>query len=99
MRADRIRELIRKRPFAPIRLCLTDGGLVEIRHPEQVLVTSRDIFVALAPGSKKKVPFVTPASGDDFADDWILIDPIHVVSAEPVNGRGSRTRHKPQKNG
>lgn len=33
-----LRELLRRRPFVPFRLYLTDGSNYEVRHPEAILV-------------------------------------------------------------
>jgi len=86
MRVDRIKSLLRKQPFRPIKLSLTDGRNIDIRHPEQVLVTARDLFIAVSsrPASRKRI--ATPSTGDEFAEDWIIVDAIHVVAAEPANG-------------
>jgi hypothetical protein len=38
MRPEELTELLRVRPFVPLRAHLTDGKSYDIRHPEQVLV-------------------------------------------------------------
>lgn len=38
MRPDVFRELLRTRPFAPFRVCVSDGASYEVRHPELVVV-------------------------------------------------------------
>jgi len=58
MRADRIKSLLRKQPFRPISLRLTDGRNIDIRHPEQVLVTARDLFIA----AKRSIDDLSPLS-------------------------------------
>ena len=37
MRPDDLRELLRRRPFEPFRLQLSNGVVYEIRHPELVV--------------------------------------------------------------
>jgi hypothetical protein len=32
-----LRELLRARPFVPFRLLISEGAIVDIRHPELVL--------------------------------------------------------------
>ncbi len=40
----------------------------------------------------------SPRSGDTIAKDWIMVDLLHIVSAEPDdNGRPQR-RRKPSRN-
>lgn len=34
-------------PFTPFRLCLTDGSYYEIRHPDQVLVTTWSVEIGV----------------------------------------------------
>jgi hypothetical protein len=38
MRPEEVIELLRKRPFVPLRIHLTGGETFDIRHPELVLV-------------------------------------------------------------
>ena len=39
MRADELRELLDRRPFEPIRLHISSGQTVDIKHPEMAFVT------------------------------------------------------------
>jgi hypothetical protein len=52
MRAEELLELLRKRPFVPLRLHMTDGTTYDIRHPDNILVLRQrvDIGVPVAPG-------------------------------------------------
>lgn len=50
--AETIRGLLRRVPFQPFRLKLTNQEEVDIRHPELVVVMKRDIFVAEASGDR-----------------------------------------------
>jgi hypothetical protein len=85
MQADEVRVLLKARPFEPIEIGLSDGRKVRIRHPDQAAVSQRKLFVGLAK-IHRAGRLVSPADGDEIATDWILIDVIHIVSAEPVNG-------------
>ena len=38
MRAEELSELIRTRPFVPLRLHMTDGTAYDIRHPDNIMV-------------------------------------------------------------
>ena len=84
MTREDIRGLIRATPFVPIRVALTDGRYILIRHPDQAVVTGRRLFVGLVRIGRSP-PLATPASGDEFASDWLLVDLLHIVSAEPVD--------------
>ena len=87
MGADEVRQLLKKRPFAPIAMSLSDGRTVEVRHPDQVVVTRRHVFVGLAQVKKQARSLATPTD-DGVAKDWLFIDLVHIVSVEPSNGQG-----------
>ncbi len=38
MRAEELTELIRTRPFMPLRIHMTDGHTFDIQHPDQIIV-------------------------------------------------------------
>ena len=96
MYAAGIRKLLKTEPFEPIRLGLSDGRAVLIRHPDQVVVSQRHLYVGLARVQRSK-PMATPRSGDTFAPDWLLVNLFHITSIEPADGnRVNRTR-KPRK--
>lgn len=85
---------MKRRPFTPIQIGLTDGRSVLVRHPDQAVVTHRSLFVGLAGLSRSK-PLATPGDADTIARDWLLVDLLHVASVEPVNGSPARRRRKP----
>ena len=92
MTDDEIRELLRARPFEPIEFGLSDGRSVLVRHPEQVAVSRRKMFVMLARVRRGSDRYATPADGDTIAKDWMMLDLLHVVSAEPVNGKANEPK-------
>jgi hypothetical protein len=48
---------LRRKPFVPFRLHVTDGTSYVIRHPEMVLVTRRSAYVAILPsGDPAQLP-------------------------------------------
>lgn len=49
MRAEELAELIRKRPFSPLRLHLTDGATFDIQHPAPIIVLRGRIDVGTRP--------------------------------------------------
>ena len=48
MRSEELRDHLRKRPFRPLRLILTDGRTFEVRHPELAVVGQSTVAVSLA---------------------------------------------------
>ena len=82
MRADEMRELLDRRPFEPIRLHISSGQTVEIRHPEMAFVTRSLVVVGVA------------KSGDRVADYAVHYNLLHVVKIEPLTDRKRSTRRQ-----
>jgi hypothetical protein len=61
------------RPFEPFRICVDDGAVYEVRHPEQVMPLARSLIVAV--GQPQAPGFF------DRADRVAL---IHVTRLEPL---------------
>jgi len=86
MRPEEFRELIRRQPFVPIRLYLTDGKTYDIRHPENVLVSRSYIHVGVD---------ADPATGVVSRVDFVSL--LHIVRVEnsptniPQGGNGQES--------
>ncbi|MCH8165198.1 MAG: hypothetical protein IH889_06275 [Planctomycetes bacterium] len=74
MRAVELRELLDQRPFEPIRLHISSGQTVDIKHPEMAFVTRSLVFVGVTD------------SDDRVADYGIFYNLLHVVKIEPLDG-------------
>jgi hypothetical protein len=51
---ESLRDELRRQPFVPLRMHLTDGKSYDIRHPGMAMVASREVYVGreeTAPGS------------------------------------------------
>ena len=72
MRPESIRDELHRQPFVPLRLHLTDGKTYDIRHPEMIIVTSREVYV----GREETSPDSGIAKGLD------LVSLLHVVRVE-----------------
>ncbi|MBI3835824.1 MAG: hypothetical protein HY287_15975 [Planctomycetes bacterium] len=98
MNDEEVRTLLRRRPFTPIELALSDGRSITIRHPDQAAVSRRTLYVALVKMKPNLSRMTTPSTGEEIAKDWLLLDLIHIVSAEPANGaHPTRPRKRPKK--
>ncbi len=82
MRADEIRAHLRKHPFRPIRVYISDGSSYDVRHPELMFVTRRDVVIALDPGN------------DAVPERSVYCDPVHITRIEPLDGRKSKWASK-----
>lgn len=47
MKAENLIELLEERPFAPLRLHLSDGRKHEVRHPEMAIVSDEVVAIGL----------------------------------------------------
>jgi len=85
MRFQELQDALRKQPFEPFRIQLSNGQAHDVRHPE---------FAAL---SRTSVLIGIPSKRDGVPDRFAQVDLLHVVAIEPVNGqrrgaKGSRKR-------
>lgn len=78
MRANEMRALLDRRPFEPIRIHLSSGEHVDVKHPEMAIVSRSLIAVGVA-GSRR------------VADYIVHYNLIHVVKIEPLNGQRRHT--------
>lgn len=76
MRADEILKLQRKSPFTGLRVYISDGSSYDVNHPEMMLVTRRNVYIAIPPSWKDAAP-----------GGAVHCDPIHITRIEPLNGR------------
>ena len=80
-----VRENLRKQPFEPFRICMTDGRHYDIRHPGLCIKGLESIYVGV-PDPKLKDKDVVMR-----VDNLAM---VHIVCFEPLkgrqNGRGKR---------
>jgi hypothetical protein len=67
-------QALRRRPFLPFRLHISDGTVFDITHPELLLVSPDSAVVGL-PSEKYPFPQV---------DRYQIVDLAHIVRLEPV---------------
>ncbi len=86
MDGENLKAVVRKTPFEPIEIGLSDGRIVPVRHPDQVVISRRHVIFGLAQVRRPRGRVSTPADGDAVAKDWMLVGLFNVVSAEPARG-------------
>jgi len=74
MTPEALRAELRRQPFIPLRIFLTDGKTYEVRHPEMVMVKRREIYVG-----------TETAPGSGVAAECDLVSLLHVVRVEVVS--------------
>lgn len=75
MRLEGVRKALRKEPFEPFRVHLSNGQIYEVRHPEFAALTRRSVFVGVSSGKQ------------DVPGRMMECDLLHVVALEPTDGR------------
>lgn len=75
MRPEDIRDYLRREPFQPFRLTLTDGRTYDIRHPEMAMV------------GRSTVAIGRPANGKDetIYDRLVTVDLLHIMQTGQVD--------------
>jgi hypothetical protein len=91
MRPEEFRKLLRTKPFEPLRIGLSDGRSVLVRHPDQVVVAERHLLVGLAKLERSR-PLATPINGEAIAKDWLIINLLQITAIGPINGTNGRPR-------
>jgi hypothetical protein len=74
MRADEISKHIRRQPFRPLRVYISDGSSYDVRHPELMYVSRTEVVIGLEPGD------------DVIPERSVYCDPVHITRIEPING-------------
>lgn len=85
MRAEELKVLPDRRPFEPIRLHISSGQTVDVKHPEMAFVTRSLVVVGVA-SAKSKVA--------DYAVHYNL---LHIIKIEPLNGDKPKRRRAKRK--
>lgn len=80
MDPDELFTTVRKQPFEPFRLFVSDGTAYDVRHPDQILIGRRSCHVGLR--GRGEGPFQRIA----------IVSNVHITRIEPINGAGSRRR-------
>jgi hypothetical protein len=83
MRPREILNHLRKGPFAPIRVHISDGAFYEVGHPETMMVTAREVIIA------------QPPEVDGVPERSVYCDPVRVTRIEPIDGHGASQQPRP----
>ena len=74
MEVETLRKYRRQEPFQPLRLHLTDGSSIEVRHPQLLLIATRMILVGTPSPRHPEYP--------DVAEKTRMLTPDQIVSVE-----------------
>ncbi len=76
MRPEDLRDLLRRQPFVPVRIHLSDGTTYEVRHPEMAIIGRSTVTIG-----------VEEQEGSGIADRMMYCSLLHIVRIEDANGR------------
>lgn len=76
MTTQDLKSIIRRRPFRPFRLFLSDQSYYDILHPELCMPGVREVFIGL--------PSAGGPADDPSFERFALVDLVHVVKIEPL---------------
>ena len=74
MRAQDVSEFVRKRPFEPFRIMLTNGITYDVVHPDLVMVGHWAITIGLP----------RPNGPQTIYDRVVTVSLLHVMQIEPL---------------
>ena len=74
MRPEDVREFLRRQPFRPFRLTLTDGRTYDVMHPELAIVGRSSVEIGLA----------RPDDPENIAERLISVSLLHIMQIEPM---------------
>jgi len=82
MRPTDIVAHLRKQPFRPVRVYISDGSSYDVRHPEMMMVVRTAVVIGLK------------SNGVDPYDRFAYCDPVHITRIEPINGKRAKRNPK-----
>jgi hypothetical protein len=68
-------DMLRRRPFAPFRVHLTDGSSYEVRHPDLVMPGARSVAIGLPGGTLPEGVY----------ERIVILALIHITRLEPLD--------------
>ena len=89
MRASEFQRVLRTQPFEPLRVHLSDGRSIVIRHPDQVVVSERYLYIGL--GGRRNGEPATPAQRDTITSDFVWVNLMQVTTVEPAGTRNGKS--------
>jgi hypothetical protein len=81
MNPEEVLQFLRRQPFEPFRIFLTDGTTYDVRHPDQCIVTRTAVHVAL------------PAGNRAYARGIAAYALVHINRLEPLGELAEQSEH------
>ena len=75
---------VKKRPFSPFRIVVSEGATYDVRSPEQIIVARDSVTIGI------------PSDSDDFYETTDVVDLFHVIRLEPLPTTKGKTKAAPE---
>ena len=75
MGTNDLREYVKRQPFQPFRLTLTDGRTYEVHHPELAMVGHGTVAIGLP----------RPGDAEPIYDRLVTVSLLHVMQVEALD--------------
>jgi hypothetical protein len=75
MRLEEIQDALRRQPFVPFRVFVSDGAACDVRHPELCVPGRRSLFIGM----------IAPGTTEPVFDRFAIVDLAHVTRLEPLD--------------
>ena len=79
MRLDEVQKMVRRVPFEPFTVQISEGANYPVHYPDQLLIAPRTLFVGIRNGHPGSV-----------VQDVVICDLAHVTRLAPLKGRPRR---------
>ena len=81
MRAEELVRVLKRRPFEPSALHMSNGSHYPVHHPDAVIVTPRAAYVGIREDGEQMI-----------AQDVVICDLLHVTRIAPIRKRSRKRR-------
>ena len=79
MRLEEITKLVKRTPFAPFGIYMSDGSAYPVKHPDQIILTPRAVYVGISGNGR-----------DPVAQEVVICDLVHITRLGPVPKRRTK---------
>jgi hypothetical protein len=80
MTVQTFRDILKHRPFKPVRIAASSGETYDIRHPEMAFLDRTSIYIG------------TGDEDDGVPAEFRIVSLLHITAIEPLTSRGGRKR-------
>lgn len=74
MRPEDLLNYLRRRPFQPFRVTLTDGRTYDVHHPELAMVGRSSVAIGQ----------MQPQEAEPIYDRMVTVSLLHIMQIEPI---------------